>query len=190
MTASIYQRLHLARLEPGGDAYLALPHPYPQRDAGNDDAADPLWVIDVARNLSFDCRRRRAELADLQPLPPLNRYVTISLPLIPGMLELSGFNLVTNLVYEAIADRSRRQQAPGQQTPRDRCLALAWQTIAAAFGEGLLAAVNPDPEWEEERCRSLLHDQLTASVLTQLTAAGVTPADRASWANPNQEYPL
>jgi hypothetical protein len=187
MTASIYQRLHLAQLEPDGDRYLALPYPHALADQ---DPADPLWVIDVARDLSFTYRRRRAELADLQPLPPLNRYVTISLPLIPGMLELSGFNLVTNLVYEAIADRSRRQQAPGQQTPRDRCLALAWQTIAAAFGEGLLAAVNPDPEWEEERCRSLLHDQLTASVLTQLTAAGVTLADRASWANPNQEYPL
>ena len=183
MTASIYQRLHLAQLEPGGDRYLALPYPHALADQ---DPADPLWVIDVARDLSFTCRRRRAELADLQAAPPLNRDVTLTLPFLPGMLELSSFNLLANLVYEAIA----AMPPEAERTPRDRCLAFAWQTIAAALGQGLLAALHPDPEFEEWFCRPHLHDQLAASLRDQLAAAGVTLADRASWANPDLEYPL
>ncbi len=137
MTQSVFQELRLAQVSPDGAWYVAFPHPK---------QAETL-LVDVAKNLTFSATYALEALAAVQPVPAFNRFISVQLPCIPGMVEASPFNLLVSLLHQNIQAIQEEGQAA-----EDFRYALILRVLTAtleAAGQGLHQALTHLPERAE-----------------------------------------
>ena len=142
MTVSVYQTIKLVQLEPDGEWYAALPHPQnPDEDL---DESKQVLAVDTDKNLTFANTFTRADVEMIKEVEPLNRFITVRLEFIPGMLEASIFHLLANALHQPVSDMTWRQASPQQKFN-----SFVLGSACEAFGQGLHQALTSEPEREE-----------------------------------------
>jgi hypothetical protein len=161
MTPSPFQILRLVQLVPDGEWLVAIP--------AADQSDNPShWAVDVYKDLSFSALKTTAELAAVQDVPPLNRFIPVNLELIPDMMEASSFSLLGGLVCATLANNAKKEA-----TPQDKLISLTLERLLQALGRGLYVALTAKPEREETLYAA--HDFLAYGVQARMRAAGVSP---------------
>ena len=154
MTESVYKQMKLVQLTPAGEWYVAIPHP----------ERPNILAVDTGKNLTFAAEFEPATLATVQPVLALNRFVDLRLEFIPGLLEGSAFNLLTNALYQAIADVQQQQT-----NPRNQLILLTLLALQAALGQSLHQALTTSPAREETLYAE--HDFIAQGLQARLTRA-------------------
>jgi hypothetical protein len=155
MTASIYKEAQLVQITPAGEWYVAIPHP---EKLG-------ILAVDVGKNLTFAVEHTPDTLAAVKPVLALNRFINLRLEFIPGMIEASAFNLLANVLYQAIADVQQREPEP-----RNKLILLTLLELQAALGQALHQALTAAPAREETPY--IEHDFIAHGLQARLAMAG------------------
>jgi hypothetical protein len=163
MTPSPFQILRLVQLIPDGDWFVAIP----AADQSESDTPSQ-WAVDVYKDLSFAELKTTAELAAVQDVPPLNRFIPVNLELIPDMMEASSFSLLGGLVCATLANNAKKEA-----TPQDKLISLTLERLLQALGRGLYVALTAKPEREETLYAA--HDFLAYGLQARMRAAGASP---------------
>ena len=142
MTASVYENMKLVQLEPDGEWYVAIPRPQ-SPDADLEETAQVL-AVDVDKNLTFASTFTQADVAGVKDVAPLNRFITVRLEFVPGMLEASIFHLLANALHQPVSDI-----AWWQSSPQQKFNSLVSGSVSDAFGQGLHQALMDEPERDE-----------------------------------------
>ena len=155
MTASIYKHAQLVQITSAGEWYVAIPHP----------EKPGILAVDVGKNLTFAAEHTPETLAAVKPVLPLNRFITLRLEFVPGLIEASAFNLLANALYQAIADVRQREQAP-----RSKLILLTLLELQATLGQALHQALTAAPAREETPY--IEHDFIAQGLQARLAIAG------------------
>ncbi|MCI0580765.1 MAG: hypothetical protein L0331_31780 [Chloroflexi bacterium] len=134
MTASIYQNAQLVQIAPAGEWYVAFPHP----------EQPGALVVDTGKNLTFAAEYAPETLTAFRPVPTLNRFINLRLEFVPSMIELSTFDLLANILSQAMSDIQQREV-----DRRHRLMFLTLLDLYAALGQGLHQALTTVPAREE-----------------------------------------
>ena len=130
MTQSVFQELRLVQVLPDGAWYVAFPHPK---------QAETL-LVDVARNLTFSDTCSLEVLADVQPVLACNRFISVQLPCIPGMVEASPFNLLVSLLHQNI--QAIQEEGQAAEDFRSALILRVLTATLEAAGQGLHQALT------------------------------------------------
>ncbi|HRQ42506.1 MAG TPA: hypothetical protein PLD25_31715 [Chloroflexota bacterium] len=134
MTASIYKQAQLVQITPDGEWFVAIPHPEKPN----------ILAVDTDKGLTFAAEHTLETLTAVKPVVAFNRFINLRLEFIPGMLEASAFNLLANMLYQAIADVQQREPEP-----RNKLILLTLLELQEAFGQALHQALTAVPVREE-----------------------------------------
>ncbi len=156
MTASIYKQAQLIQITPDGEWFVAIPHP----------EKPGVLVVDSGKNLTFTAEHTPETLAAAKPVVAFNRFLNLRLEFIPGMLEASAFNLLADMLYQAITDVQQREPEP-----RNKLILLTLWELQATCGQALHQALTTMPVREETPY--IEHDFIALGLQTRLAAAGL-----------------
>lgn len=154
MTASIYKQAQLVQITPDGEWFVAVPHP----------EKPGVLAVDSDKNLTFTAEHTPDMLTAVKPVVAFNRFITLRLEFIPGMLEASAFNLLANMLYQAITDVQQREPAP-----RHTLILLTLLQLQAAFGQALHQTLTAAPSREETPY--IEHDFIALGLQSRLAMA-------------------
>ena len=156
MTASIYKQAHLVQIIPDGEWFVAIPHPEKPN----------ILAVDTDKSLTFATEHTPETLTAVKPVVAFNRFINLRLEFIPGMLEASAFNLLANMLYQAITDVQQREPEP-----RNKLILLTLLELQGALGQALHQALTTMPVREETPY--IEHDCIALGLQTRLTMAGL-----------------
>jgi hypothetical protein len=137
MTQSVFQELRLVQVLPDGAWYVAFPHP----------ELEGVLLVDVARNLKFSATYALEELAAVQPVLACNRFISVRLPCIPGMVEASPFSLLVSLLHQNI--QAIKEEGQAAEDFRSALILRVLTATLEAAGQGLHQALTQLPERPE-----------------------------------------
>ena len=164
MTASIYQTIQLVQITPDGEWYVAIPHP--QKSDVPSTSLGQVLAVDTGKDLTFAREYALEELTAVRDVAPLNRFITVRLEFIPGMLEASAFHLLANSLYRNISDIKW-----GELEPRKKLASLVSLDIHTALGRGLHQALTTDPVRED--ILYVEHDYIAHGLQASLIQSGL-----------------
>ncbi len=164
MTASIYQKIQLVQITPDGEWYVAISHS--QKSDTPSTNLGQVLAVDTGKDLTFASEYALEELTAVRDVAPLNRFITVRLEFIPGMLEASAFNLLANALYQNISDVKWREL-----DPQKKLASLVSLNIHTALGRGLHQTLTTDPVREE--ILYVEHDYIAHGLQSSLIQSGL-----------------
>jgi len=150
---------------------VAIPHP--EKPGVPSSSSEPAlnavkWqvlAVDSGKNLTLAAKHRPETLAAVRLVPGLNRFIDLRLEFIPGVLEASAFDLLANVVSQAISDVQQREPEP-----RNRLILLTLLELQATLGQALHQALTAVSAREETPY--IEHDFIAHGLQARLAMAG------------------